>query len=112
MESKGKRKSIVDMELSTFDIPPSGDVLVLGKRAPVGPQAAKRMLDSVSPGQFELVQLDDDIIEVILCKKYLFSRAEREQFIKAIIEEAKAIMTPQCMMRIKCEVSIIVKRVL
>jgi len=56
------------MELATFEIPPAGDVLVLGKRAPIGQQAAKKMRDTVAPGQFELVQPEDDLIDAIQIK--------------------------------------------
>ncbi len=112
MEKKSgrSRKALLDMELSTFDIPPSGEILVLGKRCAIGPQAAKRMLDTVAPDQFELVQLGDDMIDAVLVKKHLFSRADKEPLIKAIVEESKAIMTNQCMITIKCDIRVAVKR--
>ncbi len=90
--------------------PPSGDILVLGKRCPIGPQAAKRMLDTVSPDQFELIQPEDEVVDGILVKKHLFLRAEKERLIEAIIEESKPIMSDQCMMTIKCEIIITLKR--
>jgi len=110
MGNERKKRSIVDMELSTFEIPPAGEILVLAKRCPIGPQAAKRMLDTVAPDQFELVQLHDDLIDGILVKKHLFVRADKERLIKAIVEESKAIMGPQCMIAIRCDVTVAVKR--
>jgi len=109
-KSGGSRKSLVNLDLSTFEIPPSGDILVLGKRGPIGQQAAKRMLDTVTPGQFELIDLEDDLIEALFVKKYLFLRANKERLINTIVEESKAIMGPECMIRIKCEISLTVKR--
>jgi hypothetical protein len=109
-KSGRSRKSILDMELATFEIPPAGEVLVLGKRCSIGPEAAKRMLDTVSPDQFELIQPEDDLIDGILIRRYMFLRANREQLIKTILEEAKPIMTDQCMMRIKCDIRIVVRR--
>ena len=104
------KRAMLDMKLSTFELPPSGDVLVLAKRCPLGPEAAKRMLDSVAPGQFELVKIENDIVEAIFCRKYLFLRVERELLIKAIFDESKAIMGPQCMITGKCEIVVTVKR--
>ena len=104
------RKAILNMELSTFNIPPSGDVLVLAKHCPIGPQAARRMLDTVSPGQFELIELKDDLIDGILVKKYLFLRADKDSLVKAILEDSKAIMSDQCMMSIKCDIAVAVRR--
>jgi len=48
------------------------------------------MLDTVAPGQFELVRQEDDLIDAIL--------------IKAIVEESKAFMDSHCMVSIKSEV--------
>ncbi len=110
MKAERKRKSIVDMELSTFEIPPSGDVLILGKRCPIGPEGAKRMLDSVAPDQFECVLLNEENVDAIFCKKHLFLRVEKERLIKAIKEEANAIMGPECMIRMRCDVTVTVKR--
>ena len=110
-ETSGKsRKVQLSMELSTFNIPPSGEVLVLGKRAAIGPQAAKRMLDTVAPDQFELIQPEDELIDGILVKKYLFLRADRDSLVKAIVEDSRAIMSDQCMIRIKCDIAVSIKR--
>jgi len=110
-EKSGKsRKALVDLELSTFEIPPSGDILVLGKRCPIGRQAAKKMLDVIVPGQFELIELEDDLIEALLVKKYLFLRANKERLINTIVEESKAIMGIECMLHIICKISVTVKR--
>ena len=110
MEKDRSRKARLSMEISIFHIPPSGDVLILGKRCPIGPQAAKKMLDTVSPGEFELVQLEDDRIDGILARKHLFLKAEKERLIEAIIEESKPIMSDQCMMTIKCDITVTIQR--
>lgn len=105
-----KRKSIAVMKLSTFEMPPAGEVLVLAKRSPIGAQAGKRMLDTVAPEQFELVQLEDELIDAVLVKKHLFLRADRKRLLRAIIEEAKPIMSLQGMVTIKCDIAVTVRR--
>ena len=114
MEEKSgeNRKALVNLELSTFEIPPAGDILVLGKRCPIGPEAAKKMLDTVMPDQFEYIDAEDDIIEAVFVKKHLFLRANKERLVNAIVEESKAIMGSECMIRIKCEITVTVKRVI
>jgi len=108
--NKKSKKVLLNMDLSTFEIPPRGEVLVLGKRCSIGPEAAKTMFDNIAPEEFELVQPEDDVIDGILVKKYLFLRADRESLMKAIIEEAKAIMGERDMIRIKCDVTVGIKR--
>ena len=104
------RRTLLNMELSTWSLPPSGEVLLLGKRCALGPQAAKRMLDTVAPDQFELIQPEDDVIDGILVKKYLFLRADKDTLIKAILEESKAIMNDESMITIKCDISVAIRR--
>lgn len=104
------QKVVLEMGLSTFEIPPAGEALVLGKRSAIGPKAAKRMLDNAAPEEFELIQPEDDVIGGILVKKYLFLRANKESLINAIVEETKAIMNERDMICLKCEVTVGVRR--
>ena len=100
----------VSMELSTFEIPPSGDVLVLGKRCPIGAHAAKKMLDTIAPKQFDLIKLEDDIIEAVLVRKYLCARVEKVALVKTIVEEGKLLMGNTCMLSIKCNIKVLINR--
>ena len=68
------KKVVLNMDLSTFEIPPAGEALVLGKRSPIGPEAAKRMLDNAAPEEFELIQPEDDVVDGMLVRK--FNRTE------------------------------------
>ena len=104
------RKTLLNIELSTFDIPPSGDILVLGKRAAIGPQAGKKMLDTVAPDQFELIQPKDDLIGGILIRKDLFLMADKDSLIKALVEEGKAVMSDDSMIRVRCDIAVTVTR--
>jgi hypothetical protein len=105
-DNQPKRTGTVIMELSTFHIPPQGDALVLGRKCPIGSKAAKNMLDTVAPGQFEMIELDDDVIESVFVKSYLFLRTDRDKLVAAIVEEAKRIMGLQCMISVKCDVTV------
>jgi len=113
MEKKNdipSRRTMLTMEMSTFELPPSGDILVLAKRCALGPEGAKRMLDSVAPGQFEFVKVDDEIIDAIFCRNNLFLRAEKEALIRVVVEDCKSIMSPQCMIAVQCETIVSIKR--
>jgi len=108
--SKRSKRVLLNMDLSTFEIPPAGEALVLGKRSSIGPEAAKRMLDNAAPEEFELIQPEDDVIDGILVRKYLFLRADKESLVNAIMEEAKAIMSERDMIRLKCDVIVGIRR--
>ena len=111
MNKKTRSKTAkVSMELSTFEIPPSGDALVLGKRCPIGAHAAKKMLDTIAPKQFDLIKLEDDIIEAVLVRKHLFARAEKEALVRTIVEEGKMLMGDTCMLSVKCNIRVSINR--
>ncbi|MFH1957376.1 MAG: hypothetical protein ABIJ15_02745 [bacterium] len=104
------KKALVNMELSTFEIPPAGDILVLGKRCPIGPQAAQKMLNTVAAHRFELVRPRSRAIDGILIRKHLFLRADRASLVNTIIDETSAIMSEECMLSIKCEIKVRISR--
>lgn len=98
------------MQISTFAIPPSGDILLLGTRCPIGLEAGKKMLAIVAPDQFESIDIDDDVVEAFFVKKYLLLRTDRDAFVKMVLEESKMVMSKDCMLTIKCKISVEIER--
>ncbi|MDI3535367.1 MAG: hypothetical protein PWQ82_1732, partial [Thermosediminibacterales bacterium] len=45
------RKADITIKLSEFEIPPMQDIMLVGKKAPIGPEAVRQMVDAVSPEQ-------------------------------------------------------------
>ena len=107
-----KKEAEIRLKFSEFEIPPMRDVLVIGRRAPVGPEAAKRMADAVSPDRFVIISVNDNIIEAILLRKALLQLVPQERLIPIIIEEAKKIMQEENVVKIGVEINISVKRVI
>lgn len=81
------RKAEVTMRLSEFEIPPMQDVLIVGKKAPIGPEAARRMVDILSPEQYEIVEIDHPIIEAIVIRKSLINMIAKDKLISLILDE-------------------------
>lgn len=77
----------INLRLSEFEMPPMQDVLIIGKRAPIGPEAARRMIDILSPGQYEIIKIDQGVIEAIVIRKTLLNVLPKERLISLIIEE-------------------------
>ncbi len=104
------RKVYLDMEISVFNVPPCGDVLVLAKHAPVGPKAAQKMMDTICPELFELVEIDDDIVEALIVKRQLFLMADKQSIVNAVLEETKTFMAPQLMVKVDLDIKIMVSK--
>jgi len=81
------RKAQISILLSEFEIPPIQDVLLIGRRAPIGPEAVQRMIDVLSPEQYENIRLSDGPFEAVVIRKSLSRLITREKLLNIILEE-------------------------
>lgn len=100
----GTKKANIIMRLSEFEMPPMQDVLIVGKRAPIGPEATRRMVDVLSPDQYKIIKVEHPTIEAIVIRKGLLSILSQEKLVQLIIEEGGKIANES--MIIKAQVSI------
>ena len=104
MDNDSKKRANIIMRLSEFEMPPMQDVLLVGKRAPIGPEAARRMVDILSPEQYTIIKVDHFFIEAIVIRKTLLNILEKEKIVPIIMEEGGKIANEN--MIIKAQVSI------
>ncbi|QNB46510.1 hypothetical protein BR63_09415 [Thermanaerosceptrum fracticalcis] len=101
------KKAEITMRLSEFEMPPMQDVLLVGKKAPIGPEAARRMVDILSPEQYEIIGVDHAAIEAIVIRKVLLNMLPQEKLVTLILEEGGKIANES--MIIKAQVNIILQ---
>ena len=106
MESRieGTRKAEINMRFSEFEMPPMQDVLIVGKMAPIGPEAARRMVDILSPDQYEIVKVEHNCVEAIVVRRSLLNMIPKEKLISIIMEEGGKIANES--MIIKAQINI------
>lgn len=104
------RRAIINLRLSEFEMPPMQDVLVIGKRAPIGPEAARRMADALSPEQFTIKRVDHAKIEAILFRKELLEIIESDVLVEMILEECESIVMEHMVLRSSLNIVIDVHR--
>ena len=98
------RRAQIHMRLSDFEIPPMQDILLIGKKAPIGPEAVRRMVDAMSPEQYEVICLDHQIFEALVIKKSLLKQISKEKLLPIILEEGELIATEEIV--IKAQINI------
>jgi len=81
------RRADIKVIFSEFDFPPMQDALIVAKRSPIGPEAARRMVDILSPEQYEIIEVEHDIIEAIVIKKSLIKMFPKDKLIAFLLEE-------------------------
>lgn len=97
----------INIRFSEFEMAPMQDVLIIGKRAPIGPEAAKRVTDILSPGQYETIKIDNSIIEAIVIRKTLLNILPQDKLISLILEEGGKVANETAV--IKAQVSCILQ---
>ncbi|MCR1898609.1 hypothetical protein NSA47_06330 [Irregularibacter muris] len=103
-KTEGTKKAEINMRLSEFEMPPMQDALIVGKKAPIGPEAARRMVDILSPEQYEIIKVQHKYIEAIVVRKALLNMLSKDKLIPIIIEEGEGIANES--MVIKAQVNI------
>jgi hypothetical protein len=99
------RKAQVNIRLSDFEIPPMQDILLIGKKAPIGPEAVRRMIDAMSPDQYEIITLENQTFEALVIKKTLLKQISKDKLIPIILEEGELIGTEEIV--IKAQINIV-----
>lgn len=101
------KKAEITMRMSEFEMPPMQDVLIVGRRAPIGPEAARRMVDILSPDQYDIVKVDHPAIEAMVVRKALFSMLPKEKLVALLMEEGERVANESTI--VKAQVNIVLQ---
>ena len=110
VEPQRDRKAEVIIRLSEFEMPPMQDVLFVGRQAPIGPEAARRMVDALSPDQYEIIPVSDGAVEALVVRKRLFSIFPRERLIPLLLEESTGIAAETSVVKAHVSIDVVVTR--
>ena len=105
-------KIMVNMQISIFNIPPCQDVIVIGKKAAIGKHATMRMLETVAPGLFVLIETEHPVIEALVAKKGFIKLMGRERLLGLIIEEVESIMEDSVILNISLDAKLLKRGVI
>lgn len=105
------RKAVINLRLSEFEFPPMQDVLLIGKKSPIGSESARRMSDALSPGQYEIVDLEHALFEAVIVKKALLTIIPRDTLLNIVLEEGSRIASNNMVIKVNVNVVINVNKV-
>jgi len=104
------RKATLDLKISEFEVPPMLDLLIIGRKAPIGPEATRRMAEALSPEQFTLLRMDHPKIEAVLVRNSVLRMLEHDLLMKIILEEAENLLLETMVLRAELKVTLTVRR--
>ncbi|WP_338091191.1 hypothetical protein [Pelotomaculum isophthalicicum] len=98
------RKAQISIILSEFEIPPIQDVLLIGKKAPVGPEAVQRMIDVLSPEQYEVLQVNEGPFEAVVIRNSLSRLITREKLLSIILNEGCKVASETAVLKAQVDI--------
>ncbi|MEJ8544439.1 hypothetical protein [Brevibacillus borstelensis] len=104
------RKATLSLRISEFEVPPMQDLLIVGRKAPIGPEAVRRMAEALSPEQFTLVKIDHPRIEAVLIRNSLMQMLDRDVLMNIILEEAENMISDSMVLRSELKIAVSVQR--
>jgi ribosomal protein S3 len=102
------RKAMLSLKFSEFELPPMQDMLIIGKRASIGPEAVRRMAEALSPDQFSIIKIKHPKIEAVLIRNSLLQMLDEQVLLRIIMEETESMISDTMVLRseLKIEVSV------
>lgn len=94
------------MRMTEFEMPPMQDVLIVGKRAPIGPEAARRMVDILSPDQYAIIKVDHAVIEAVVIRKSLLSMIQQDTLVAVVIDEGEKIINEKMIVKVQIQITL------
>ncbi|OXM87303.1 hypothetical protein [Paenibacillus rigui] len=104
------RKATLSLKMSEFEVPPMQDLLVIGRKAPIGPEAVRRMAEALSPEQFTVIKIDHPKVEAVLIRNSLLQMLEKEVLINIVLEEAERLINDTMVIRSELKIEVSVQR--
>lgn len=104
------RKATLSLKISEFEMPPMQDLLIIGRKAPIGPEAVRRMAEALSPDQYIIVPTDHPKVEAILLRTALSEMMDRDTLVSIVLEEAEGVFNETMVLRSEIKVEIAVQR--
>lgn len=104
------KKAVISLKISDFELPPMQDILIVGRKAQIGPEAARRMADALSPDQYTIIPTDHPKVEAVLIRTSLFDMLDRSLLLELVLQEADGMFNDTMVLRSELKVSFSVER--
>lgn len=110
IEKKYSRKATLSLKISEFEVPPMQDLLIIGKKAPIGPEAVRRMSEALSPEQFTLIKIEHPKVEAVLVRTSILQLLDQKVLMNIVLEEADRLILDTMVLRSELKVAVSVHR--
>lgn len=86
------RKINLEFRLTRYHLPPVGNALIIGKRAPIGANSISRAFEELSPGVFRLIPVEHHMAEAVLIRTSDLRKLPEAELVRRLLVQADQIM--------------------
>ena len=106
---RAKRMVKLNMRFTHFQLPPIRDALIIGKKAPVGPNSVARAFQAMVPGVYRLIHVEHPTIEAVLVRESDLRKVPQKILVPYLLQQAEAIMDETDALHVSLNIEIIVE---
>ncbi len=77
-------KYSIDLSFEEVQLPPFQDILVVGKNSPQGKIGLSKSLELLLPGGFEIIEVQETNVEVVIISKKILKKIPFKQILKLL----------------------------
>lgn len=96
----------VSLSFQKAQLPPFSDILVLGRKCPVGTTGIRKSMEYLIPNNFDVVEIPDATVEAIVINRVILSRMPIERVLQVLRSHVFPFMCDYEVMRVDFSVRV------
>ncbi len=80
----GSKNYSLSMSFENVAVPPFQDILVVTQKSPHGKIGLTGSMNLLQPDQFEIIEIEDDLVEILIINKRILKRISLEKVMKIL----------------------------
>jgi hypothetical protein len=101
-----KQTFSVSLSFEKAQLPPFNDILLLGRKSPIGMSGVKKSLDFLVPDNFEIVPMEGPTVQAMVVNKAILKRLSIEKVIGVLQEAVIPYMSETEIMKVDLSVKV------
>lgn len=106
MEEECNRRFSVQLSFEEICLPPFEDILILSKKCSQGKHGVTRSFEFLIPNEFEVIDVDDKIVETIFINKRVLIKMDRDSILKILREKVFPFISENEILKVDFKIKI------
>ena len=106
MNDSGTMKYSISLSIEEVRLPPFEDILIVGRKSPHGKMGIAKSFHYLVPNEFEMCEIEDEIVEVVFINKRLLKKIDKERVISLLKKRVFPYVSPLEILKVECKLKL------